>query len=67
MTSSIHTVCLELKASLSDPVPDGPTEYECAVHVVGEILRTIEAKEVLKGGDFRHFGKLMNESHESLR
>lgn len=63
----IDSFCVEVKSSLSDPVPDGPTEYECAVHVVSEIMRTIEAKDVLKSGDFRRFGKLMNESHESLK
>lgn len=58
---------IDISASLSDPVPDGPTEYQCAIHVVSEINRTIEAKEVLKSHDFRRFGELMNDSHTSLK
>jgi len=38
-----------------------------ARHVVSEIDRTKRAVAVLKAGDLKAFGKLMNESHESLR
>ncbi|XP_049950782.1 galactokinase-like isoform X1 [Schistocerca serialis cubense] len=38
-----------------------------ARHVIGEINRTEQAAEALKSKDFTLFGKLMLESHESLR
>ena len=56
-----------VKPLLSSPVSDGPTEYECSIHVVHEIKRTIDAKDVLKNGDFTQFGRLMNDSHTTLR
>ena len=36
-------------------------------HVVGEIARTEEAVAVLRNGDLKRFGALMNASHDSLR
>jgi galactokinase len=36
-------------------------------HVVGEIARTIGAVEALKAGEFSKLGKLMYQSHNSLR
>lgn len=36
-------------------------------HVVSENQRTLEAKEALKGGDLEAFGRLMYDSHHSLR
>lgn len=41
--------------------------YRRCRHVVGEIARTIEAAEALKAGDLANFGKLMYQSHYSLR
>jgi len=38
-----------------------------ARHVISENDRTFEAVEVLKSGDLIRFGKLMNDSHDSLR
>ncbi|MFD2044797.1 galactokinase [Ornithinibacillus salinisoli] len=38
-----------------------------AKHAVYENARTLEAYQMLKQGDLNAFGKLMNESHESLR
>ena len=38
-----------------------------ATHAVYENQRTIEAVAALKAGDVEYFGKLMNESHVSLR
>ena len=38
-----------------------------ARHVVGEIVRTRQAVQALKGGDYQHFGRLMVDSHTSLR
>ncbi|XP_064423637.1 galactokinase isoform X2 [Latimeria chalumnae] len=41
--------------------------YLRARHVIGEIERTSKAAEALKVGDYRQFGRLMVESHNSLR
>jgi galactokinase len=38
-----------------------------ARHVIAENDRTFEAVEVLKAGDLIRFGRLMNDSHDSLR
>ena len=38
-----------------------------ALHVVGEDARTLEAVAALRGGDLPTFGRLMDESHASLR
>ena len=42
-------------------------EYLRARHVVTEIQRTFDAVQALRSGDYRKFGQLMNESHNSLR
>ena len=44
-----------------------PDRQRKAKHVVYENLRTLEAVSALKAGDLERFGKLMNESHVSLR
>ncbi|XP_032097551.1 galactokinase [Sapajus apella] len=41
--------------------------FRRARHVVGEIRRTAQAAAALKRGDYRGFGRLMVESHRSLR
>lgn len=41
--------------------------YRRCRHVVGEIERTAQAAEALKTGDLARFGRLMYESHYSLR
>lgn len=38
-----------------------------ARHVITEIKRTLEAASALENGKFQVFGRLMNESHNSLR
>lgn len=38
-----------------------------ARHVISENERTVQAAKILREGDARAFGQLMNESHESLR
>lgn len=38
-----------------------------ARHVVTEIQRTLDAAAALERGDLARFGRLMNESHDSLR
>ncbi|KAM9208309.1 galactokinase isoform 2-T2 [Dugong dugon] len=41
--------------------------FRRARHVVGEIRRTAQAADALNRGDYRAFGRLMVESHHSLR
>lgn len=41
--------------------------YRRARHVIEEIERTVQAAEALKRGDYKEFGRLMVESHNSLR
>uniref|UniRef100_A0A4W4EGP5 Galactokinase n=1 Tax=Electrophorus electricus TaxID=8005 RepID=A0A4W4EGP5_ELEEL len=43
------------------------TTYRRARHVIEEIKRTAQAAEVLRRGAYQEFGKLMVESHNSLR
>jgi len=42
-------------------------EAKRAKHVVSEIARTLAGVDALKGGDYARFGRLMYESHASLR
>lgn len=51
----------EHKSSLSEEA------FRRARHVISEIGRTQQAVEVLKRGDYTTFGKLMTDSHYSLR
>jgi galactokinase len=44
-----------------------PVIHRRARHVVEEIARTLQAREALERGDYAEFGRLMNQSHESLR
>lgn len=41
--------------------------YRRARHAITENVRVCEAIQVLRSGDLRQFGKLMNESHRSLK
>ena len=43
------------------------TTIKRARHVITEIQRTLEAANSLEANDFIKFGKLMNDSHNSLR
>ena len=51
---------------IRDAIPDEDTRRK-AKHAVYENARTIRAVEALKQGDIEAFGRLMNESHVSLR
>ncbi|XP_061666202.1 galactokinase isoform X7 [Syngnathoides biaculeatus] len=51
----------ESRAQLDD------VTYRRASHVIGEICRTLKAAESFKNGSFQEFGKIMVESHNSLR
>ncbi|XP_075026106.1 galactokinase isoform X2 [Calonectris borealis] len=45
----------------------GEEVYRRARHVIGEIARTAQAAQALQDRDYRTFGRLMVESHNSLR
>ncbi|XP_029815935.1 LOW QUALITY PROTEIN: galactokinase [Manacus vitellinus] len=45
----------------------GEEVYRRARHVIGEIARTAQAAQALQDRDYRMFGRLMVESHNSLR
>jgi len=53
--------------NLKDLFINNEIEFRRARHVVSEIKRTVDAVDALKKGDLNKFGKLMNESHDSLR
>lgn len=42
-------------------------EFQRARHVISEIARTELGAEALGKGNYEVFGKLMNESHDSLK
>lgn len=61
---SLRTVAVVDIASLPE---DDDTMRNRVRHVVGEIARTTQAAKALTSGDLATFGRLMNESHASLR
>lgn len=42
-------------------------DYQCALHIVGEIQRVVHGARALRDGDFDQFGQAMFQSHESSR
>jgi galactokinase len=42
-------------------------DYQCALHIVGEIQRVVHGTRALRDGDFEQFGQFMFQSHESSR
>ncbi len=52
----------KIESAITDPVA-----HRRARHVVGEVQRTTDAVKALQAGDIVTFGKLMNQSHISLR
>ncbi len=42
-------------------------EHRRARHIISEIERTLQAASAIKAGDWPHVGRLMYESHDSLR
>ncbi|NXC46459.1 GALK1 Galactokinase, partial [Penelope pileata] len=63
--SSLRDVTMaELEAGRSQL---GEEVFRRARHVVGEMERTVRAARALQDGDYGTFGKLMVESHNSLR
>ncbi|MCL4221729.1 MAG: galactokinase [Phycisphaerales bacterium] len=63
--SSLRDVSLDLLATVRPHVE--PIAWRRARHVAGEIARTLKAAVALRAGDYAGFGRLMDESHASLR
>ncbi|XP_063264945.1 galactokinase isoform X3 [Prinia subflava] len=57
----LQQLCPEARARLGEEV------FRRARHVIGEIARTAQAAQALQHRDYRTFGRLMVESHNSLR
>lgn len=62
---ALRDVNLEQLASMQDQMPDNV--YRRARHIVSECLRVPKAAALLDAGDSRGFGRLMFETHASLR
>ena len=63
---SLRDASLEEILSLESTFDD-PVMFRRVRHVVSEIRRTEEAANALDEGDYETFGRLMVESHISLR
>ena len=63
---SLGELSIEEFEANKDLIKD-PIEQKRAKHAVYENQRTLQATQALKEGDLKTFGKLMNESHISLR
>ena len=63
---SLRDVTLDEILSLESKFED-PVMFRRVRHVVSEIQRTAEAADALDDGDYETFGRLMIESHFSLR
>ena len=62
---ALRDVSLEQLARHKSLLPE--VIYRRALHVISENARVIEAADSLKRGDIATFGRLMGESHDSLR
>jgi galactokinase len=63
--SSLREATLEMLLRVSGSLDD--MSIRCARHVIGEIDRTARAGECIRRSDWSEFGRLMGESHASLR
>jgi galactokinase len=63
---SLGELDIETFNEVAQMIPDN-TIRKRAKHVVTENRRVLEAVRSLKDGDMENFGKLMNESHKSLK
>lgn len=59
--------CRDVPVSTAARSQLGQEVYRRARHVIGEIARTARAAQALQDRDYRTFGRLMVESHNSLR
>ncbi|KAF3704789.1 Galactokinase [Channa argus] len=63
--ASLRDATMKDLEAVKDKLDD--VTYRRAHHVIEEINRTVQAAEALKRGAYKEFGKLMVESHNSLR
>lgn len=59
--------CKDVRISAAARSQLGEEVYRRARHVIGEIARTVQAAQALQDRDYKTFGRLMVESHSSLR
>ncbi|XP_022162633.1 galactokinase-like [Myzus persicae] len=64
---SLRSATMELLNKVHSSGKINEIVYKRARHVITEIERTKTAADVLKRGDYKSFGELMNASHNSLR
>jgi galactokinase len=62
---SLREATLEKLRAVSGSLDE--MSVRCARHVIGEIERTVQAAECIRRSDWADFGRLMGESHASLR
>jgi galactokinase len=62
---ALRDVCLEQLEQYAAAIPS--TIYKRCLHVVTENKRVLAGAEYMTAGDARGFGRLMRESHDSLR
>ena len=62
---SLREATLEKLSQVSGLLDD--MSIRCARHVIGEIDRTVRAADCIRRSDWSEFGRLMGESHASLR
>ena len=63
-----HALAAELGLpALRDATPEQVADHPIGRHVVSENARVLDAVDALQAGDLRELGRLMNESHASLR
>ncbi|MFD1673278.1 galactokinase [Alicyclobacillus fodiniaquatilis] len=65
--ANLADIPVDMWSTVAAALADTPNLLKRARHVVFENHRTIEAVKTLSAGDLLGFGKLMNESHVSLR
>lgn len=58
---------VDMKMLLANRARLAERDYQCALHVVGEIQRVVHGARALRDGDFEQFGQYMFQSHESSR
>lgn len=64
--ASLGDLSSEEFEQICDAIQD-PVRRRRARHAVSENERTMQARDALREGDIEQFGRLMNESHDSLR
>lgn len=64
---AVRVCCRDTNVSAEGRSRLGDEVFRRARHVISEIERTAQAAQALQRRDYRTFGRLMVESHSSLR